>query len=255
MTDEPEVPLTGGDMTAVVRVGDTVRRAAGPWTPAVHALLRHLRAEGFTQVPEPRGLDEHGREVLSFLTGEAVTYPLPPFVLTDATLTAVARLMRAYHAAASTFAIPDGAVWQWPAHEPQELVCHNDIAPYNLVFDRTAIVGVIDWDLASPGPRRWDLAEAAYRFVPLTGPDNPDVDCPGVAEQARRLALFCAEYGDVAPADVLGAAIAKERELVEWIVACAAAGDPAQQAVLERGDVAIYEHDIAHLETHRDALA
>ncbi len=51
MTDEPEVPLTGGDMTAVVRVGDTVRRTAGPWTPAVHALLRHLRAAGFTQIP------------------------------------------------------------------------------------------------------------------------------------------------------------------------------------------------------------
>ena len=56
MTDEPEVPLTGGDMTTVVRVGDTVRRTAGPWTPSVHALLRHLRAEGFTQVPKPRGL-------------------------------------------------------------------------------------------------------------------------------------------------------------------------------------------------------
>ena len=116
-------------------------------------------------------------------------------------------------------------------------------------------MGVIDWDLASPGPRRWDLAEAAYRFVPLTGPDNPDVGCPGVAEQARRLALFCAEYGDVTPADVLEAAIAKEGELVEWIVARADAGDPAQQAVLRRGDVAIYQHDIAHLETHRDALA
>jgi hypothetical protein len=255
MTDEPEVPLTGGDMTAVVRVGDTVRRAAGPWTPAVHALLRHLRAEGFTQVPEPRGLDEHGREVLSFLAGEAVTYPLPPFVLTDATLTAVARLMRAYHQAASTFAIPAGAVWQWPTHEPQELVCHNDIAPYNLLFDRTAIVGVIDWDLASPGPRTWDLAEAAYRFVALTGPVNPDVGFPGVAEQARRLALFCAQYGGVAPADVLEAAIAKERELVEWILARAAAGDLAQRAVLVRGDVAIYQHDIVHLETQRTALA
>jgi len=101
----------------------------------------------------------------------------------------------------------------------------------------------------------WDLAEAAYRFVPLTGPDNPDVGFPGVAEQARRLALFCAQYGGVAPADVLEAAIVKERELVEWIVARAAAGDPAQRAVLVRGDVAIYQHGIAHLETQRTALA
>src|SRR4051794_17091853 len=100
MADEPEVPLTGGSMTAVVRVGDTVRRPAGAWTPSVHALLRHLRAEGFTQVPVPHGLDEHGREVLSLIEGEAATYPLPAFVLTDAMLTAVARLMCAYHEAA-----------------------------------------------------------------------------------------------------------------------------------------------------------
>ena len=34
-----EQPLTGGNVAAgVVRVGDTVRRPSGPWTPAVHTL-------------------------------------------------------------------------------------------------------------------------------------------------------------------------------------------------------------------------
>ena len=32
----------------------------------------------------------------------------------------------------------------------------------------------IPFDLASPGPRAWDLGQSAYRFVPLTDPDNPD---------------------------------------------------------------------------------
>ena len=41
-----EVVLSGGNMTPVVRVGDTVRRAAGRWTPTIHALLRHVRAAG-----------------------------------------------------------------------------------------------------------------------------------------------------------------------------------------------------------------
>jgi hypothetical protein len=31
----------------VVRVGGTVRRPTQPWTPAVHALLRHLEKAGF----------------------------------------------------------------------------------------------------------------------------------------------------------------------------------------------------------------
>ena len=41
-----EIPLDGGNAGGAVRVGDTVRRAAGPWTPAVHALLAHLADHG-----------------------------------------------------------------------------------------------------------------------------------------------------------------------------------------------------------------
>jgi hypothetical protein len=255
--DDTEIVLTGGNMTPVVRVGDTVRRAAGPWTPTVHALLRHLRARGFTRAPEPLGIDERGREILSFLPGRVGTYPLDDFMLADATLTSVAGLLRAFHAATAGFESAPDAVWQWRAHEPAEVVCHNDFAPYNLVWDGEHLVGVIDFDVASPGPRAWDAAYAAYRFVPLTDPGNPDVTHPGAEEQARRLGLFCAAYGDgvLRPAAVLDAAAAKLRELVAFIVEQAAAGDPAQQAVLARGDTRIYERDVAYLERHRGQLA
>jgi hypothetical protein len=60
-----EQPLTGGNVSVgVVRVGDTVRRPSGPWTPAVHALLRYLGSAGFDGAPEPLGIDAQGREVL-----------------------------------------------------------------------------------------------------------------------------------------------------------------------------------------------
>ncbi len=66
----------------------------------------------------------------------------------------------------------------------------------------------------------------------------------------RRLAAFCAAYGDPAiePAAVLESAAAKLRELVAFIERQAAAGDAAQQAVLARGDVLIYRRDIAHIQ-------
>jgi Ser/Thr protein kinase RdoA (MazF antagonist) len=254
---EHEVVLAGGNMTPVVRVGDTVRRAAGPWTPTIHALLRHLRESGFPQVPEPLGVDEQGREILSLLPGRAATYPLPAFVLSDETLSTVARTLRALHDATIGFAAPAATVWQLPGHEPAEVICHNDFAPYNLMFEGSELTGVIDFDVASPGPRVLDMGYAAYRFVPLTDPANPDVPYPGVEEQARRLALFCSAYreGTIRPVDVVVSAAARLRELVAFIVDRAAAGDAAQSAVLARGDTEIYERDIAYLERRRRPLA
>jgi Ser/Thr protein kinase RdoA (MazF antagonist) len=244
VSDREEI-LAGGNMTAVVRVGNTVRRASGPWTPTIHAFMRHLRANGFDRVPEPLGMDEKDREVISLLPGAPATYPLPDFAWTDATLDAVAKTLRAFHDAGAGF---EGAHWQWPAHEPGEVICHNDFGPYNLMFEDGRLTGVIDLDLASPGPRVLDLAYAAYRFVPLTDPANPDAPFPGAAEQRRRLAALCTAYGDVSPQDVVRAASAKLRELVAFIERQAAARDPAQQAVLARGDVAVYERDISYLD-------
>lgn len=247
---EAEIVLAGGNMTPVVRIGDTVRRAAGPCTPTIHALLGHLRSSGFDQVPRPLGIDDQGREVLSFLPGRVGTYPLADFILSDDMLVTIARTLRAYHDATTGFIVPPGAIWRWTSHEPAEVICHNDFAPYNLLFEESELTGVIDFDLASPGPRVWDIAYAAYRIVPMTDPANPDVPYAGAAEQMRRLALFCTAYGDprISPHDVVRTATTKLRELVDFIVDAAAAGDAAQQAVLARGDADIYARDIAYLE-------
>lgn len=61
------------------------------------------------------------------------------------------------------------------------MVCHNDFAPYNLVFSDGLAIGVIDFDYASPGPRLWDFAYLAYRIVPVSI-DRPD----GFTDQERR---------------------------------------------------------------------
>ena len=56
----------------VVRVGDTVRRpTAGR---AVHALLTYLEQVGFPYSPRLLGVDQHGREVLTYVP----CAPLPP---------------------------------------------------------------------------------------------------------------------------------------------------------------------------------
>ena len=80
--------------------------------------------------------------------------------------------------------------------------------------------------------------------------DNPDAPFPGAVAQQRRLGTFCAAYGDprLGPSEVVQAARAKLREVVAFIERRAAAGDAAQQAVLARGDAALYARDFAYLE-------
>ena len=67
-----EEPFIGGNLSDATRAGDTVRRRAGPWTPAVHALLRFLEGAGF-EAPRARGIDEQGREILGYIEGDV--YP------------------------------------------------------------------------------------------------------------------------------------------------------------------------------------
>jgi len=55
-------------VSAVVTDG-CVRRPAGPWTPAVHALLRHFERVGFRGAPRALGVEE-GWELLEWVEGE-----------------------------------------------------------------------------------------------------------------------------------------------------------------------------------------
>jgi len=102
-----------------------------------------------------------------------------------------------------------------PGKQPQEVICHVDFAPYNHVFRERRWVGAIDYDLCYPGPRAWDLAYTAYRYVPLS-PHTADAVADGEAgdrsrfthaEQRRRLALFCEAYGPVDGEPVTAASV------------------------------------------------
>ena len=70
---EDEIPLPGGNVGGAVRVGDSVRRPTGPWTPAVHELLDFLADAGLERrIQRVLGIDDRDREILTFLPGRVL---------------------------------------------------------------------------------------------------------------------------------------------------------------------------------------
>ncbi|MDQ1626448.1 MAG: hypothetical protein QOI54_192 [Actinomycetota bacterium] len=192
-----EQPLLGGTANRgrVVRVGDTVRRPLRPASAATHALLRHLEAVGFDGAPRLLGVDDRGREVLSYVEGEAVVPPYPPWAMTDAALVSVAHLLRDYHDATSGFRA-DRHEWSSTVPAPfrgDGVTTHNDPNLDNIVFRDGRAVALIDFDLASPGSRAWDVACAGRLWAPLRAAvDVTDARRGAGVERFRR---FVDAYG------------------------------------------------------------
>ncbi len=191
---EQEEPLTGGhDSGPVVRVGDTVRRELKPWSASVHALLRHLEEAGFEGAPRFLGVDDHGREILSYVEG---TDGRVARCYDDDALAAAARLIRTFHDAVAGFVPPPDSTWRPNPHAPSgPLICHNDLSPANTIYRDGRPQALIDWDLAVASTAVWDLSYAVRTFVPL----YHDQDCRQFGydpdERAARLSLFCEAYG------------------------------------------------------------
>lgn len=255
---EQEMPLYGGNVTGAARIGQTVRRTTGPWSTTVHTLLRHLEANGFTGAPRFIGMDEQGREILTFIKGEVGHYPLPHYMWSDDSLVAVAHFLRRYHDATVNYVPPADAVWQfvYPDRSQREIICHGDVAPYNMIYQDSRPHALIDFDTAGPGPRLWDLAYAAYRFVPLSyAQDMQDLGLSDPLIQGSRLYLFCQTYGLEQPyADVLDFVEHRLQAMCNWLSEGAAAGDLARQNLVNEGHLDYYRREIAAFQKHRPLL-
>jgi hypothetical protein len=246
---DAEEKLAGGNLTAVSRVGNTVRREAGPWTPRVHQLLRHLRTKGIQEIPEPLGFDTQGREILSFIPGTVGHDPVPEALRSEAVLISAARLLRRMHDASADVAKTWASGWRAPTREPVEVICHGDFALYNCVFEGETLVGVIDFDYAHPGSRAWDLAYALYRFAPITAPTNPD-NYGTLEDQGRRARLFCEAYGLSDRSRIVPAVKLRLLAMADFLRQGAAQGNPHLLANIEAGHLTVYLNDLAYLEAN-----
>jgi hypothetical protein len=245
--DEEEVVL-GDPSSGVVRIGNTVRRPVQPGTPAVHGLLRYLEDAGFDGSPRVLGIDEAGREILTFLPSE----PVWPY--TEEVLVATARLVRSVQVILEGFTPPPDAVWS-PARTPGLPVGHNDITPDNTVYAGGLPYGFIDWELAGPSRPLADVAWAAINFVPL----RPDHFCRMVGfseppDRPPRLRLFCDAYGVEDRLEFLDGIEACQRDGLREVLELGGAGLAPFDRFLARGEDRFVRWDLEWLVAHRQEL-
>lgn len=238
-----EIPLAGGFVNEVVLSGGSVRRSVGPHSVFVHRLLEHFERSGWDGAPRFLGIDESGREMLSFIEGHvAIEQNRSAYAESDASLVRLAEMVREFHDLTSD-----------PAFSGEsETLCHNDLSPRNTVYadasEGAMPVAFIDWDIAAPGERIHDIAHLCWQHLRL---GTPVTD---LAETARRMRLVCDAYGLDRRDRLVETVLWWQDRTWRGIEAKAANGDPAMIRIRDLGAPTWIREDHRWVREHRSIL-
>ncbi|MEQ4723922.1 aminoglycoside phosphotransferase family protein [Nonomuraea sp. B19D2] len=187
-----EEPLTGGNNALeVVRVGDTVRRARDAGAAFAARVLTHLESAGYPHAPRYLGIDEQGRDVLSFIPGSTTDHPSQR---APGAYAAGGRMLRALHEATAGHSLAAG----------RECVVHGDPGPFNTIFQQGLPVAFIDWSSCCPGNRLDDLGYMAWTWCIQSQGRVP------IIEQARHLRELRDGYSTAEPERLLDAMVRRQ---------------------------------------------
>ena len=234
-----------------MHVGETVRRPVGEWTPAVHALLRHLDAVGFTGAPRVLGFDDQGREMLTYIHGVSLSMEAPDLLESTDGVAKAGALVASLHTAVRSFIPPEHSSW-WtgsPDPVPSSTTTHGDLAPWNVIVDGDDWY-LIDWDSACPARFVWEAAYSLHTFAMLW-PDTALSDSEAIA----RIQAFGdgARLSDASLADVLRLVPARTRAAADMIDTLADQGHPAFTVQRQEGHAQVWrgasEHVASRLQT------
>ena len=222
----------------VLRMGRIVRRPRQPSSEAVHALLTRLAEVGFAEAPAPGRVSKRWerQSYLSGTSGDAACL----LVGTNEAAAQVGALLRRYHDAIEGWQPAQTLTWfdgRTGTGGPGELIVHGDPGPWNLVWRKKRLVGLIDWEYATVGTRRDDVAYALHYLVPFRDRSY----WQGVLGLARRpqrwdrLQAFVDGYGIELDEDLVDAILVSQQAGLDRIARLAELGHPRYRQLIDDG--------------------
>lgn len=239
VSDAPEILQDRSDRP-VLRIGDVVRHPAQPWSASVHALLQFLNESGFVEAPSPGPIDGEDDDVayIEGISGDEAC----ALVQSDSAVAEVAQTLRRFHDTVAAWEPEVEPTWfdgQTGTGTGDQIVCHGDVGPWNLVWRDDRIVGLIDWEYATVGTRRTDIAYALHYLAPFRDRSYWE-GVLGMATKPRRrhrMAVFADAYGIAVDDELVEDVLASQRAGVNLMIKLAERGVARQQQLIADGEL------------------
>lgn len=238
----------------IIQKDDAVHRPTHYWTPAVHGLLEYLNSVGFKSVPQVLGVDEQGREILSFIKGESGPAGWAK-ITSDEGLARFAKYLRQYHDAVRNYKPPVDSKWAYGHDQlkPGEIICHGDFGPWNIVWEGDNPVGIIDWDMARPAKPEFDILYALEFAAPFRD-DEEAIKWHHFTEtpdRKHRIAVFLEAYGTDSIPDIAKKVADMERDVNVGARTIASHGIEPQATWLKDGTLAKFDDQAKWIEDNK----
>lgn len=134
----------------------------------------YVSAEGLAVGPAPIELSET-EEKVSFVPGVDLSRSPSNFFGDVRSAFTLGSTIRKWHDAGESYLASLTIPGEWfplgpQIHRPGDVVCHNDLVLSNIIQLPDGTMSPIDWEMATPGNRWFDIASAAWHGVPLYHP-------------------------------------------------------------------------------------